>query len=160
MLDKIENNISQKVGLGFFLTVVIGFLGLVLSQPYITQYKFAFMGFFIALSLLLHHLNHLGPKQRSAHRVAQRGACTESPCHCKAGPQRRPLSLQIPFECARVVNKSVLEPDLLSCISESEYSTKSRTARADLTIQRRCPALSNQHPVNLSKSPSFRCNRV
>ena len=49
MLDKIENNISQKVGLGFFLTVVIGFLGLVLSQPYITQYKFAFMGFFIAL---------------------------------------------------------------------------------------------------------------
>jgi uncharacterized membrane protein YeaQ/YmgE (transglycosylase-associated protein family) len=49
MLDKIENNISQKVGLGFFLTVVIGFLGLVLSQPYITQYRFAFMGFFIAL---------------------------------------------------------------------------------------------------------------
>jgi uncharacterized membrane protein YeaQ/YmgE (transglycosylase-associated protein family) len=51
MIEKIENNISQKVGLGFFLTVIIGFLGLVISQPYIAKYKFAFMGFFIALIL-------------------------------------------------------------------------------------------------------------
>ena len=51
MIEKIENNISQKVGLGFFITVIIGFLGLVISQPYITKYLFSFMGFFIALIL-------------------------------------------------------------------------------------------------------------
>ena len=49
MLDKIEHNISQNAGLGFFITVVIGFVGLVISQPYITQYLFSFVGFFIAL---------------------------------------------------------------------------------------------------------------
>ena len=49
MLDKIEHNISQNAGLGFFMTVVIGFVGLVVSQPYITQYLFSFIGFFIAL---------------------------------------------------------------------------------------------------------------
>jgi len=49
MLDKIENNISQNAGLGFFITVIIGFVGLVVSQPYITQYLFSFVGFFIAL---------------------------------------------------------------------------------------------------------------
>ena len=49
MLEQIEKNLSQKVGLGFFLTVIIGFVGLVLSQPYITQYLFSFIGFFIAL---------------------------------------------------------------------------------------------------------------
>ena len=51
MIEKIESNISQKVGLGFFITVIIGFLGLVISQPYITKYLFSFMGFFIALIL-------------------------------------------------------------------------------------------------------------
>ena len=51
MIEKIESNISQKAGLGFFITVVIGFLGLVLSQPYITKYLFSFMGFFIALTI-------------------------------------------------------------------------------------------------------------
>ena len=35
MLDKIEHNISQNAGLGFFITVIIGFVGLVISQPYI-----------------------------------------------------------------------------------------------------------------------------
>ncbi len=49
MLDKIEHIIPQKAGLGFFITVVIGFAGLVVSQPYITQYLFSFVGFFIAL---------------------------------------------------------------------------------------------------------------
>ena len=49
MLDKIEHNISQNAGLGFFMTVIIGFVGLVISQPYITQYLFSFIGFFIAL---------------------------------------------------------------------------------------------------------------
>ena len=51
MLEQIEKNLSQKVGLGFFLTVIIGFVGLVLSQPYITQYLFSFVGFFIALMI-------------------------------------------------------------------------------------------------------------
>jgi uncharacterized membrane protein YeaQ/YmgE (transglycosylase-associated protein family) len=49
MIERIERNISQKAGLGFFITVIIGFLGLVISQPYITKYLFSFMGFFIAL---------------------------------------------------------------------------------------------------------------
>ena len=48
MLDKIEHNISQNAGLGFF---IIGFVGLVISQPYITKYLFSFMGFFIALTI-------------------------------------------------------------------------------------------------------------
>ena len=51
MLEQIEKNLSQKAGLGFFLTVIIGFVGLVLSQPYITQYLFSFVGFFIALMI-------------------------------------------------------------------------------------------------------------
>tara|TARA_B100001113_G_scaffold193185_1_gene158400 strand:+ start:359 stop:565 length:207 start_codon:yes stop_codon:yes gene_type:complete len=49
MIEQIEKNISQNVGLGFFVMIVIGFLGLVLSQPYISQYLFSFVGFFIAL---------------------------------------------------------------------------------------------------------------
>ena len=49
MIEKIEENISQKVGLGIFVMVVMGFFGLVLSQPYISLYKFSFMGFFVAL---------------------------------------------------------------------------------------------------------------
>ena len=51
MLDKIEHNISQNAGLGFFITVIIGFVALVISQPYITKYLFSFMGFFIALTI-------------------------------------------------------------------------------------------------------------
>ena len=51
MLERIEKNISQKTGLGFFIMIVIGFLGLVLSQPYITQYLLSFVGFFIALMI-------------------------------------------------------------------------------------------------------------
>ena len=51
MLDKIEHNISQSAGLGFFITVIIGFVGLVISQPYITQYLFSFIGFFVALMI-------------------------------------------------------------------------------------------------------------
>ena len=49
MIEKIENNISQKVGLGFFITVVLGFFALVLSQPYITKYLLLFVGAFVAL---------------------------------------------------------------------------------------------------------------
>ena len=49
MLEQIEKNLSQQVGLGFFVMIIIGFVGLVLSQPYITQYLFSFIGFFIAL---------------------------------------------------------------------------------------------------------------
>ena len=51
MLEQIEKNLSQKTGLGFFIMIVIGFLGLVLSQPYITQYLLSFVGFFIALMI-------------------------------------------------------------------------------------------------------------
>ena len=51
MLEQIEKNISQKTGLGFFIMIVIGFVGLVLSQPYITQYLLSFVGFFIALMI-------------------------------------------------------------------------------------------------------------
>ena len=51
MLEQIEKNISQKTGLGFFLMIVIGFVGLVLSQPYVTQYLLSFVGFFIALMI-------------------------------------------------------------------------------------------------------------
>ena len=51
MIERIEQNISQKTGLGFFIMIVIGFLGLVLSQPYITQYLLSFVGFFIALMI-------------------------------------------------------------------------------------------------------------
>ena len=51
MLEQIEKNLSQKTGLGFFVMIVIGFLGLVLSQPYITQYLLSFVGFFIALMI-------------------------------------------------------------------------------------------------------------
>ena len=49
MLEQIEKNLSQKTGLGFFIMIVIGFVGLVLSQPYITQYLLSFVGFFVAL---------------------------------------------------------------------------------------------------------------
>ena len=51
MLEQIEKNLSQKTGLGFFITIVIGFVGLVLSQPYITQYLLSFVGFFVALMI-------------------------------------------------------------------------------------------------------------
>ena len=51
MLEQIEKNLSQKTGLGFFLMIVIGFVGLVLSQPYVTQYLLSFVGFFIALMI-------------------------------------------------------------------------------------------------------------
>lgn len=51
MLEQIEKNLSQKTGLGFFLMIVIGFVGLVLSQPYITQYLLSFVGFFVALMI-------------------------------------------------------------------------------------------------------------
>lgn len=51
MLEQIEKNISQKTGLGFFIMIVIGFVGLVLSQPYITQYLLSFVGFFVALMI-------------------------------------------------------------------------------------------------------------
>ena len=51
MLEQIEKNLSQKTGLGFFIMIVIGFVGLVLSQPYITQYLLSFVGFFVALMI-------------------------------------------------------------------------------------------------------------
>ena len=51
MLEQIEKNISQKTGLGFFIMIVIGFVGLVLSQPYITQYLLSIVGFFVALMI-------------------------------------------------------------------------------------------------------------
>jgi uncharacterized membrane protein YeaQ/YmgE (transglycosylase-associated protein family) len=51
MLKQIEKNLSQKTGLGFFIMIVIGFVGLVLSQPYITQYLLSFVGFFVALMI-------------------------------------------------------------------------------------------------------------
>ena len=51
MLEQIEKNLSQKTGLGFFIMIVIGFVGLVLSQPYITQYLLSFVGFFVALTI-------------------------------------------------------------------------------------------------------------
>ena len=51
MLEQIEKNISQKTGLGFFIMIVIGVVGLVLSQPYITQYLLSFVGFFVALMI-------------------------------------------------------------------------------------------------------------
>lgn len=52
MIEKIEENISQKAGLGMLIMVVIGFFGLVLSQPYISLYLFSFVGFFIALVIV------------------------------------------------------------------------------------------------------------
>ena len=52
MIERIEQNISQKAGLGMFVMVVIGFFGLVLSQPYISLYLFSFIGFFIALVIV------------------------------------------------------------------------------------------------------------
>ena len=51
MLEQIEKNLSQKTGLGFFIMIVMGFVGLVLSQPYITQYLLSFVGFFVALMI-------------------------------------------------------------------------------------------------------------
>ena len=51
MLEQIEKNLSQKTGLGFFIMIVIGYVGLVLSQPYITQYLLSFVGFFVALMI-------------------------------------------------------------------------------------------------------------
>ena len=51
MLEQIEKNLSQKTGLGFFIMIVIGVVGLVLSQPYITQYLLSFVGFFVALMI-------------------------------------------------------------------------------------------------------------
>tara|TARA_B100001113_G_scaffold288845_1_gene244729 strand:+ start:287 stop:502 length:216 start_codon:yes stop_codon:yes gene_type:complete len=52
MIERIEQNISQKAGLGMFVMVVMGFFGLVLSQPYISLYLFSFIGFFIALVIV------------------------------------------------------------------------------------------------------------
>ena len=52
MIEQIERNLSQRAGLGFFIMIVIGFLALVINQPYITNLKFSFMGFFIALVLV------------------------------------------------------------------------------------------------------------
>ncbi len=52
MIEQIERNLSQRAGLGFFIMIVIGFLALVINQPYITNLKFSFMGFFIALILV------------------------------------------------------------------------------------------------------------
>ncbi len=51
MIEQIEKNISQKTGLGFLIMIVMGFVALVLSQPYIIYYRFSFIGFFIALLL-------------------------------------------------------------------------------------------------------------
>ena len=51
MIEQIERNLSQRAGLGFFIMIVIGFLALVINQPYITNLKFSFMGFFIALTI-------------------------------------------------------------------------------------------------------------
>ena len=52
MIEQIERNLSQRAGLGFFIMIVIGFLALVINQPYITNLMFSFMGFFIALVLV------------------------------------------------------------------------------------------------------------
>ena len=51
MIEQIERNLSQRAGLGFFIMIVIGFLALVINQPYIANLKFSFMGFFIALTI-------------------------------------------------------------------------------------------------------------
>ena len=51
MIEQIEKNISQKTGLGFLIMIVMGFVALVLSQPYIIYYRFSFIGFFIALTI-------------------------------------------------------------------------------------------------------------
>tara|TARA_Y100001937_G_scaffold121486_1_gene180339 strand:+ start:83 stop:316 length:234 start_codon:yes stop_codon:yes gene_type:complete len=51
MIEQIENNLSQKISSGVFIMITIGFFGLVLSQPYISEYLLSFVGAFVALMI-------------------------------------------------------------------------------------------------------------
>jgi hypothetical protein len=53
VIEQIEKNISQKTGLGFLIMIVMGFVALVLSQPYIIYYRFSFIALLLTSFFLL-----------------------------------------------------------------------------------------------------------